>query len=338
MMQTTRRAVLAGMAAAPFIPALARAETVGGITRLDPDLDAVIAADAPIEVLGTGFKWAEGPVWVKQGGYLLFSDPPNNVCHRWTAAEGVTRFLEPSGLVGPIPEGVREAGSNGLAIDAKGRLVIADSGTRAITRIDLNTKARTILADRYQGKRFSSCNDLTIARSGAIYFTDPPYGLAAGDDSPLKEIPFNGIYRLGTDGKVTLIESALRRPNGLALSPDQRTLYVALSDDRRPQIVAYTLDRTGMPEPRTPWVFHDAGLQFAAKLPGLPDGIKVAKNGHVFATAPGGVHVLTSEGRLLGIIGTGKAVANCAFGEDGKTLFLTSHDMLARVRLKIGGW
>lgn len=332
-----RRAVVAGLAAVPFAPALARQKAAGSITRLDPALDAVVDADAPVEILGTGYRWAEGPVWVKDGGYLLFTDVPANVCHRWRAGEGVTRFLAPAGLAGPVPPEIREPGANGLAIDADGGLVMADSGTRAIARVDLSTKKKTILADRYDGKRFNSCNDVAIHRNGTIYFTDPPYGLRDGDDSPLKELAFNGVYRRTPDGEVHLVTDRFRRPNGVALSPAQDRLYVALSDETLPQVQVLALDPAGVPAGE-PSLFHDARAQFDAKLPGLPDGLKVDRAGRVFATAPGGVHVLSPEGRLLGIIGTGKAIANCAFGEDGRTLFLTSHDMLARVRLKTSGW
>ena len=337
MIQTTRRAVLAGMAAAPFVPGLATAETVGAVTRFDDAFDEVIDLKSGIEVLGRGYKWAEGPVWVKQHGYLLFNDVPSNICYKWKQGEGVTKFLDPSGLAGPIPQGVREAGANGLAIDAKGDLIMADSGTRAVARVDLKTKKKTILADKYDGKRFSSCNDVALHRNGTIYFTDPPYGLSEGDKSPLKEIAFNGVYRLDPQGQVHLIASDLSRPNGVAVSPDQQILYVAMSDEKRPQVLAYPLDIEGGVSDN-PRVFCDFSTELSHKLPGLPDGIKTDAAGRVFATGPGGVYVLSPQGKMLGQIDTGKATANCCFGEDGKTLFLTSSDMIARVRLKTGGW
>jgi gluconolactonase len=333
----TRRTALAGMAALPFLSGGVRAANVGSITRFDPALDAVLDVNTPIEVLATGYKWAEGPVWVKRGGYLLFSDVPANIVYRWKQGEAVVPFLDPSGLVGPIPAGIREAGANGMAVDANGRLILADSGTRAITAVDLATKRRTILADRYAGKRFNSCNDVVIGKNGAIYFTDPPYGLAEGDTSPLKELGFNGVYLRTADGTVRLIDDKLKRPNGIALCPKKTTLYVAMSDEARPQILAYPLDAAGMPR-AAPTVFHDFSEPLARKLPGLPDGLKVDKAGCVFASGPGGIYVLSPRGKALGLIATGKATANCAFGEDGKTLFLTSSDMLARVRLKTAGW
>ena len=327
-----RRAVLAGLAASA-VAGRAIADTIAaGVTRLDPALDAVIDASARVEVLGRGYRWAEGPVWVPDQNALLFADPQNNVVHRWTRADGVRPFLSPSGMQGPIPAGVREAGANGLVLDGRGALVIADSGTRAIVRVDLRTKRRTILADRFEGKRFNSPNDLVLARSGAIYFSDPPYGFEGGDASPLREQAVNGLYRLTPDGKETLVDGELRRPNGVALSRDERTLYVALSDERRPEVLAYTLGADGMPSGRR--LFCDMRADHARGLPGLPDGMDVDAEGRVFATGPGGVHVLAADGRRLGLIATGKAVANCCVGEGGRSLFLTSHDMLARVSLK----
>jgi gluconolactonase len=333
----SRRACVAGMAALPFVPVLARAATIGGITRFDPTLDAILDVNAPIEVLASGYKWAEGPVWVKKGGYLLFSDVPANICYQWKPGKGASVFLDPSGLAGPVPPGIREAGGNGMAIDAKGRLIIADSGTRAIAAVDLKTRKRTILADKYDGKQFNSCNDVAIHGNGTIYFTDPPYGLAEGDASPLKQMAFNGVYRLDPQGQVQLIANDLSRPNGVALSPDQQTLYVSMSDEKRPHILAYPLDIEGgaSDEPR---IFHDFSAELAQKLPGLPDGLKVAKSGHLFASGPGGIYVLSPEGKKLGLIATGKAIANCGFGEDGKSLFLTSSDCIARVKLEISGW
>lgn len=338
MMKTSRRAVLAGIAAMPFVPALAHAQSGAGVTKYDDALDAVIDSDAQIEFLGSGYQWAEGPTWVKQGGYLLFNDPPRNVMYKWDAAHGVQTFMAPSGLVGPVPEGVREMGANGIAIDAKGKLVIADSGTRAVARVDLVTKQKEIIVDRFEGKRFSSINDVTIAKNGIIYFTDPPYGFTLGDDSPLKEIPFNGLYSVDPKtGKARLLDKGMRRPNGVAVSPDQKLLYVAQSDELAPALRVYQLDGKGgiVGEGRT---FHDFADGVAAKLRGLPDGLRVDPAGRVFATGPGGVYVLSPEGKRLGLISTGKAVANCCFGEDGKTLFLTTHDSLAKVRLKSAGW
>lgn len=336
-MKTTRRAIVAGLAAAPFLSMPSRAASAGSITRLHPALDKLIDPASPVEVIASGYRWSEGPVWVRDGGYLLFSDVPANVVYRWTRGDGARPFLSPSGLAGPIPAGIREAGANGLTVASDGALIVADSGSRAIARVDLATKRKTILADRFEGKRFNSCNDVAIGRDGAIYFTDPPYGLAEGDDSPLKELDFNGVFRLRPDGNVELIDRSLSRPNGVALSPAGDKLYIACSDEKRPEIRAYDLAADGSPTgPGRRFV--DFSTELARKLPGLPDGLEVARTGHLFASGPGGLYIIAPDGTKLGMIAVGKAVANCAFGEDGKTLFLTASDMVAGVRLKVSGW
>ncbi len=331
-----RRALIGGMASLPLLSRSAFATSlprIGKIERLDPALDAIIDSASPIEVIADGIRWAEGPVWVRKGSYLLFTDVPANLVYRWKPGGRKEPFLSPSGLQTPIPATIREAGLNGLALDRSGTaLLAADSGTRAIVRIDLTTKKRTILADRYQGKRFNSPNDLCLAKSGAIYFTDPTYGLAQGDTSPLRELTHNGLYRLDPDGKVTLIDGSHRRPNGIALSPDNGRLYLAQSDEDAPEVFVYDLGPDGMPTASRRFI--DMRKELAAGLPGLPDGMKVGTTGTIFASGPGGIHICSPEGKVLGIVGTGKAAANCCIGEDGRTLFITSSDMVARVRLK----
>lgn len=308
---------------------------VGRIHRLSPELDAVVAADAKIEQLADGFTWAEGPVWVRDGGYLLFSDVPANVMHRWSAADGVSQFLKPSGYAGPPTDAFAEPGSNGLALDAAGDLLVCDHGNRAVSKVDLATRTKTIVIDRYRGKRFNSPNDLAVARSGAIYFTDPTYGLKGGDASPLRELDFNGVYRLAPDGTLDLLDAGLTFPNGIALSPDEGSLYVSISDSDGPKLMVYDLDADGLPTSRA--VFFDAAPLRAAGGPGLPDGLCLDADGRLYATGPGGVLVLTPDAKLIGVIETGTAIANCAFGEDGSTLFLASNHTLARVRLKTRG-
>lgn len=327
----SRRDVVAGLGALPIAAhaaATAAAKTVGAIERKQPEMDRVIAPDAAIEVLGTGYQWAEGPLWVPAGGYLLFTDVPGNTIHRWRVGEGVSVYRRPSGLEGVVPDSIREAGANGLALDNEGRLVYADSGNRAVQRIDLTTGKRTTLVERFEGKRFNSPNDLIVARSGAIYFSDPPYGLAGVDDSPLRELDFKGLYRLAPDGQLDVLDRSIPLPNGVALSPDQRTLYLAMSDKDRPEILAYTLDDRGFPVSQRR--FADM-RGFTG--PGLPDGLKTDRAGRVFATGPGGVHVFTPQGELLGTVSTGKSIANCAIGDGGRWLFLTSSDMIARIAL-----
>ena len=330
-----RREWLAGMGAlalTSMAPGTKATTTTGSVTRIDPRLDAIVDADSKVEVLAEGYRWAEGGVWVSDGNFLLFSDPPSNIVYRWDARNGAQPFLAPSGAQGAVPAGIREPGANGMRLDRNGHLVVADSGSRAIVRINLKTRERTILVDRFEGKRFNSPNDLVIAADGAIYFTDPPYGLKDADASPLRELDFNGVYRLAPDGHLSLIDRSRFRPNGIALSPDERTLYLALSDPKLPHLLAYPLDASGTPgEAR---LFHDMQAQADQGLPGLPDGVKTDRQGRIFATGPGGVHVCLPDGTLLGIIATGKAVANCCIGENGRSLFLASSDRLCRIRLK----
>lgn len=337
-MNPSRRLILAGGAALSATacqrpatpPAAAAWPTVGRIVRDDPALDRLIAPDARIEKLAEGFTWSEGPVWIADGGYLLFSDVPENRIHRWSEADGASVFMSPSGYDGPDASAFREPGSNGLIAGPAGSILMADHGNRAIARVELATRAKTLLATGYQGRRFNSPNDLVQAANGAIYFTDPPYGLKDMDRSPLKELPHNGVYRLDRDGEVTLLEDDLTFPNGVALSPDQRTLYVAVSDPERAVIRAYDLSPAGQTSGGR--VLRDFTALVGPSNPGLPDGLTIDAGGHLFATGPGGVHVLTPDGRSLGRIDTGTAAANCKFGEDGRTLFITSGPFLARVR------
>ena len=334
MIAPDRRMVLAGGLALLATRADAQTPEAPRLRRIDPALDRMIVPGTQPEVIATGIRWAEGPVWVPAGGYLLFSDPPANLIRRWQRGRGATPFLSPSGAAGTDPKLVREAGSNGLALVAAGRLLIANSGGRSIDRVDLATKARTVLADRFEGKRFNSCNDLHVARDGSIWFTDPPYGFADGDDSPLKEQPVNGVYRLHPGGKVTLIEGGLTRPNGIALSPDERRLYVSVSDEAAPRIMVYDLDARGTPSNGR--VLLDAKAMRVAGGAGMPDGMKVARDGTLVCSVPGGMMLMTPEAKPLGIVESGAPIANCAFGESGRTLYMTANDRILRLPLRPG--
>ncbi|MDR6992737.1 gluconolactonase [Luteimonas sp. 3794] len=308
---------------------------IGGLSQYAPGFDAVVASDARIEQLAEGFTWAEGPAWIADGGYVLFTDVPENRIHRWSETDGLSVFLEPSGYAGPPLDVLREAGANGLFAEPDGTVLLADSGNRSVERLDLATKRKTTLVREYDGRRFNSPNDVVRRSDGVIFFTDPPYGLKDFDASPVKELPFNGVYRLDTDGRVHLLDDGLTRPNGIALSPDGRTLYVANSDPERAIWMAYALDAEGAVTSRR--VFADAGDLVGDDAPGLPDGMAVAADGTIFATGPGGVLVFAPDGTRLGRIETGGPVANVGFGDDGRTLYLTSNSILARVRLQIAG-
>lgn len=314
--------------------AATRYPVVGSLAAEDPGFHALVPRNAQIERLAEGFAWSEGPIWRASGGYLLFTDIPNNTIYRWSEADGLGVFLRPSGYVWPDAPG-RELGSNGLAFDAEDRLVMADHGNRQVARLDESNFTKTPLAERYQGRRLNSPNDLVIRSNGDIYFTDPPYGLQGAHDSPLKELDFAGVYRLTPDGELTLLTRELRFPNGIAFSPDERTLYVSNSDRERAIWMAYDVaDDGSIGNGR---VLFDATSLVGEARPGLPDGIAVDRQGNLFATGPGGVLVITPEGQHLGTIVTGAATANCKFGDDGSTLYMTAHRNLLRIRLNTVG-
>lgn len=320
--------MLATAAAPAAEPAFAR------LRRLNVAFDRIVAPDAAIETIATGIRWAEGPLWVPDGGYLLFSDPPANIVRRWRRGVGVATFLSPSGLANPDPALLREPGANGLALDHDGRLLIANSGARTIDRVDLRTKRRDTLIARYRGKRFNSPNDIHVARDGTLYFTDPPYGLTGDDRSPVRELDVNGVYRWRAGGEVVLVDGTLTRPNGVALSPDERRLYVSVSDPADPRVIVYDLDARGLPTASR--VLISARERHAAGAPGLPDGMKVARDGTLICSMPGGIMFLTPEGEPLGMIETRTAAANVAFGEAGRALFVTASDRVLRVPLRAG--
>jgi len=312
--------------------------TLGTIIRTDSRLEKLIPPGAEMEILAGGFEWTEGPVWVKDGGYLLFSVIPDNKICRWKESEGVSIYLKPSGLTGPKDLRI-EPGSNGLVIDPQGRLVICQHGDRRMARMDAplsSPAARFItLADRYEGKRFNSPNDACYHSSGALYFTDPPYGLEKRMEDPAKELDFQGVFRLGTDAKLTLLTRDLTRPNGIAFAPDEKTLYVANSDPNKAVWMAYDVRPDG--SLAIGRVFADMTDRAKQGEKGLPDGMKLDINGNIFAAGPGGLRIFAPDGTLLGTLATGQATSNCAWGEDGSTLFITADQYLVRIRTATRG-
>jgi gluconolactonase len=327
--------VLLLLLAAPAPPAAAEdlLPTVGSIERLDPRFDALVPRDAKIEVLASGFAWAEGPVWVRAEGRLLFSDVPRNRIHAWKPGAGLSVFFEPSGFTGPGGYGA-EPGSNGLTLDRQGRLIACEHGDRRVSRLEPPGGKRT-LADAWSGKRFNSPNDVVVHSSGAVYFTDPPYGLPERFDDPRREQDFCGIYRIGTDGAVTVMCRTMTRPNGLAFSPDEKKLYVAQSDPAAPIWKVFAVRADGTLDEGA--LFFDGTRLFRERQRGLPDGLKVDAAGNLFATGPGGVLVIAADGTHLGTLLTGQATANCGFGDDGATLYVTADSLLCRVRLSTVG-
>ena len=329
-------ALIVGSATAASTSPIPAPVATGSLTTFDDAFKQLLIADASIEKLAEGFTWSEGPTWVGDGNYLLFNDVPQNTMYRWSEQDGLSVLLKPSGYDGPDDGTLREGGANGLHADANGKVLLADSGTRVVARLDPRTKQKTTLASHFQGKRFNSPNDVIQRSDGVVFFTDPPYGLKDMNDSPVKELAFNGVYRLDTDGSVHLLDDSLSLPNGIALSPDERTLYVANSDQAKPIWMAYTLDACGQVIDKR--VFADATDLMGEGIHGLPDGIAISTDGKLFATGPGGVLVFDPTGKRLGRIETGSAVANVSFGgEDGKTLYMTSHNFLARLRLNAQG-
>lgn len=309
--------------------------TIGSVIREDARLEALISPDAKIEVLASGFEWSEGPIWFPDGNYLLFSDIPRNSIYRWSEAEGLSLWMKPSGYTGVTDYGA-EPGSNGLTRDPQGRLVLCEHGDRRVSLLTENGGKLT-LADRFEGKRLNSPNDVVFKSDESMYFTDPPYGLPNRWDDPLRELDHCGVYRLSPAGELSLLTAAMTRPNGLAFSPDEKTLYVANSDPDRAVWMAFDVLPDGSIDKGR--VFVDVTPMVGA-LPGLPDGMKIDRNGNLFATGPGGVHVYDPSGELLGRIDTGVATANCAWGDDGSTLFITSDMYVCRIRtLTCGaGW
>jgi gluconolactonase len=332
-----RRSVAAALALLACA-ATARGEspypTIGTIERKDARLDRLIPRDAAIERLAQGFDWSEGPVWVAKGEYLLFSDVPQNTVFQWSEKNGLRSFLKPSGYTGRDPRG-GEPGSNGLLLDPAGNLVLCQHGDRRVARLEADGRFTT-LVDRYNGKRLNSPNDGVYNTKGDLYFTDPPYGLLKQNADPAKELDFNGVYRLSKSGELTLLTREMTFPNGIGLSPDEKTLYVANSDPAKAIWMAFDLKDDGtLGKGR---VLFDSTPWAKAGKKGLPDGLKVDRDGHLFATGPGGVHIFAPDGAHLGTLATGEATANCGWGNDGTVLYITADMYLCRVKTSTRGF
>lgn len=316
-------------------------ETVGEIERLEPEFDQLIARDAKIEVIAKGFSWIEGPLWLPTQNCLVFSNIPANKVWKWTEKKGATSYLEKSGYLGPIPrpghgKGRDEPGSNGLILSPDGNLVLCQHGLRQIGMMTApldhpKAQYRTLTKRNHEGKKYNSPNDGCYHPDGSFFFTDPPYGLPGGADDPTRETEYCGVYRLSKKGKVTLVDDQLERPNGIALSPDGKTLYVANSHGPRALWMAYKLNEDG--SVREKRVFKDV-TKFVGTRKGMPDGMEVNREGYLFATAPGGVWVMDSQGKHLGTIVTREFASNVAFGPDEKTLYITADMLLLRLRLQ----
>lgn len=299
------------------------------IARLDPALDALIPRDTAVEKLAGGFTFIEGPVW-RPNGVLWFSDVVGNVVRQWSPDGKVIEILRPGGYDGDsLPAGGFN-GPNGSTRSTDGSVVLCQHGNRRIVRIDSKMNITTVV-DNFEGKKLNAPNDLVYRSDGSLYFTDPPYGLPKGDDDPAKELPFNGVFKL-SNGTLHILVKDMTRPNGLAFSPDEKTLYVANSDENYRMWMRFDVNADGTL--RNGRVFADVS---AEREDGLPDGMKIDALGNIWATGPGGVWVFAPDGKHLGTIKPPEQPANCAWGEDGKTLFMTAVTGLYRVRTSVAG-
>lgn len=302
------------------------------IIRLSPEMDDLISTSATLDTLAGGFTWSEGPLWLESEKALLFTDVPNNVIHKWSETNGLSTYLEKSGYVGDRRD-KHEGGANGLILDQNGNLILCQHGERQVARmkaaLDTPQASYESLANKYKGTPLNSPNDLVQHNNGSIYFTDPPYGLDPWDSVRLD---FSGVYRINSDQSLTLLIDSLTKPNGLAFSPDQSKLYVAVSDPEKAAYFSYDLDASG--NITGGGLLLDVTGMVKTGLAGLPDGLKVDPDGNIFATGPGGVLVISADGKHLGTINTGQATANCAFNSDYSVLYMTAHKYLMRIKLK----
>ncbi|WP_268225352.1 SMP-30/gluconolactonase/LRE family protein [Sinomicrobium oceani] len=306
----------------------------GYIERLDPDLDAIVKIDAEIAAIAEGFTWSEGPLWIESEQMLLFSDVPENTIFKWTETGGKEVYLRPSGYTGTTPSKSKEPGSNGLLLDTRGNLVLCQHGNRQMARMKapLNNPKPVFetLADRYKGKKFSSPNDAVYNSSGALFFTDPPYGLPMqNDDDPAKEIDVNGVYKLKENGEIVLLTGKITRPNGIAFFPGEQKLLVASSDPGVANWYLLDPEKTG----QDPELFYSATNERKG-LKGLPDGLKIDKKGNVYASGPGGIWIFDKNAKVLGKIRLEESASNVALSDDEKILYITNDMYVVRVRLR----
>jgi len=342
MKETTRRMFMLGVAGSSLSacvfgpenttkPAKQSSESDIKIEVFDARLHDVISDEETAETLSTGHKWLEGPAWDKKRQCLYFTDVPENKAYRWSRDKSVSTFQEPSGIEPAKAKGFREPGANGLLYTKTGELIICNHGRRAVELMNLETLKRNSLVNSFEQKRFNSPNDVVQSSNGTLYFTDPPYGLDGLDNSPLKEMSVNGVYKLSSDKNIDRIVSDMTFPNGIALSPDEAWLYVSQSDADAPLIRRINLNDMTQDS-----IWFDA-KKYMADGPGLPDGMAVTKDGYVFTSGPTGIYVIHPSGDVLGRLNTGRACSNCTFGEDGSTLFITGQDRLLRIKTQVKG-
>jgi gluconolactonase len=309
-------------------------KSIGKLERMDPALDAIISPNAKAEILVDGLDWSEGPLWVEKINALIFSDVPQNIVYKWTPEKGKEVYLTPSGYTDSVKRG-GEMGSNGLTLDKNGQLVLCQHGNRQIARmnagLDNPQPLFATLAGKYKGMRFNSPNDVIFNSKGEIFFTDPIYGLESKSDTDAKkETPYNGVYKVKTDGTVVLLVDSITRPNGIALTPDEKKLIIACSDPAKPNWYIYDVDDNGLKNGR---IFYSAAGEDKS-LPGGPDGFKIDKNGNIFSSGPGGIRVFNAEGKMLGRLKLENPASNCALSPDQKTLYITNDMYVLRLKMR----
>ena len=315
-----------------FIPLIffGQNDFIGSVERFSSEIDEFFSKDSKIEIIANGFSWSEGPVWSKKLNAVLFSDVPNNVIYKWDEKNGLEIFLDNIGYSGVVPN-LKKAGTNGLTIDNEGNLIICMHGDRRIVKLkDWNNNEFVPLATSFNNKLLNSPNDLVYNSNKDLFFTDPPYGLKGGDNDKLKELDYNGVFKLTSNGKLSVLIKNLSRPNGIAISGDEKLLYVANSDLNNPVIMKYQISDEGV---KNPEVFFD-GSFLSKKDKGLFDGLKIHPSGTVFATGPGGVLLIKSNGIHMGTVRTEVRTANCTFDDKYEYLYMTSHQYLTRIKLQ----
>ena len=309
-------------------------KSIGSIEKTEPALDAILSENVAIEIIGEGYTWSEGPVWIEKENMLLFSDVPENIVYKWTEEKGVEPYLTPSGFTGDSTRS-RERGSNGL-IFHNDSLILCQHGNRQVAKMNASLKDPrpefVALATTYDGKRFNSPNDAAYRSNGDLFFTDPPYGLANLDDDLEKESPINGVYKVTPQGVVSLMVDSLTKPNGIAFMPNGNKFLVANSDGAKAIWYEFELNTHG-DSVKTAKIFYDATSLMGIEK-GSPDGFKIDSKGNVFATGPGGVWIFNKEGKVLGKIKLPEASANCALSPDEKTLYITADMYLLRVKMR----
>lgn len=311
-------------------------KAIGCIELYDSSAAKVIDSNADIGIIGRNYKWCEGPVWVPSRQVLLFSAVKENKIYQWDGRDTPVAYLSPSGYTDTaFRDG--ENGSNGLALDREGRLLLCQSGNRQVARmnaaLDAPKAVYTVLAPDYNGKKFNSPNDLVADSRNNIYFTDPVYGLPKGAGDPTRELTFEGVYKISAGGAISLLIDSISRPNGIALSPDEKILYVGSSDEKHSRWYAYRLDEKGNIESGK--ILLDGTLmKERATVKQGADGFKIDRYGNLFATGPDGVNIISPQGKLLGLIRIfNRPTSNCAFNETKDVLYVTADDVVLKLKV-----